>query len=125
VPDEISTGELGRRLDEITRLLQGLVGRSEYTEYQRHMEHRLAEQAADMEEKRRIHERDVDAFRVQLDAERRHREDADDAIKKQIAEEGKGRGANLRQGIYSGIVPGIFLLITLLVTVFLAFKGGK
>jgi hypothetical protein len=122
--DEVSTGELARRLDQIMQVLQGLVGRSEYTEYQRHLEHRFAELVADMEEKRRIHERDVDALRVQLDEERAHREKADDAIKKQIAEDDKGRGVNIRQAIFSGLVPAILLLITILVG-FLQLKGGK
>lgn len=83
--DEVSTGELARRLDEIQRLLQGLVSRAEYTADQRHAEHRFTEMEADIRDlQRRLDERE------------------------------KTSGANVRQAIYAGLIPTCLFLVTIL-----------
>lgn len=119
--DEVSTGELARRLDaitsrfdEITRLLQGLVSRAEYSADQRAAERRFMELEQDIAEKRRVHDQDIRDLREEIKALRTKVDDAD-----------KSNGVNLRQAVYSGLVPGILLVVSLLVTVLLAFKGGR
>lgn len=93
-----SPGELARRLDEIVRLLQGLVSRPEYTEYQRHLEHRLAQVDADIAELRRAHADD-------------NRE-----MVKRLDERERSTGSNIRQGIYNGLIPGVLFLVSMLLT---------
>ncbi|MGI8333469.1 hypothetical protein ACRYCC_26250 [Actinomadura scrupuli] len=104
--NEPSPGELARRLDEIVRLLQGLVSRPEYTEYQRHLEHRLAEVDADLAELRRTHAEDIRDIGKRLD------------------ERERTNGTNVRQAIYSGIIPAILFLVGILITISQS-RGGK
>lgn len=104
---EPNNAELGRRLNEIVILLQQVVGRPEYTADQRLAEHRFTEI-----------ERDID------DVRRTHGEDIKD-VNKRFEDQTKSRGTNLRQALYNGLLPAIFLVIGLLVTILLAFKGGK
>jgi hypothetical protein len=61
VSDEPSNAELGRRLDDIWRLLQPLIGRAEYTADQRAAERRLADITADIDDVRRQHTEDIRA----------------------------------------------------------------
>jgi hypothetical protein len=111
VADEVSTGELARRLDEIVRLLQGLVSRVEYTEYQRHVEHRFTELEHDILEKRHAHDEDMRELRTELNA-----------MRSEITKVRDSGGVNFRQSVYSGLIPAILLLVTLLVG-FLQIKG--
>lgn len=104
--DEPSNAELGRRLNEIAVLLQQVVGRPEYTADQRLAEHRFAEIGRDFEDVRRTHAEDIRAIRDLLN------------------EAAKKRSTDWRQAVYSGLLPAVFLSITLLVTILLAFKGG-
>lgn len=109
--DEPSTRELARRLDEILRLLQGLVSRAEYTADQRHSEHRFNELEHDILEKRHAHDEDVRELRTELNT-----------IRDQLAKTRDSSGVNFRQAVYSGLIPAILLLVTLLVG-FLQIKG--
>jgi hypothetical protein len=85
VADEVSTGELARRLDSITTLLQKLVSREEYSSDQRHAERRFTEIEADLKDlQRRMDERD------------------------------KTSSSNVRQAIYAGLLPSALFLITVL-----------
>lgn len=108
--DEPSNAELGRRLDEAVHLLQELVSRREYTEYQRHAEHRFTEQERDLEQERRERQADIAA-------EAAAREAGDRDIKQQLDKNGN----NWRQVIYAGVIPGVALLAG----VWLQLKGGK
>lgn len=101
--DEPSNGELGRRLDEVLRTVRDLPGRGEYNEYQRHAEHRFTEIERDLE------------------AERAAREAAD----KRLHDRMDKTGTNWRQTVYSGLLPGVFFLLTMAVTILLAFRGAK
>lgn len=97
VADEPSNGELGRRLDVIHALLQGLVGRAEYLEYQRALEHRLTGI-----------ERDIEGDRAQ------HAEDI------------KGLAASRlswRAIFYTGILPALLVLTGVIVNIWLATRG--
>lgn len=103
--DEPSNAELARRLTEIATLLQQVVGRPEYNSDQRHVEHRFTEIERDIEDVRRTHTEDIKAIRALLD---------------KAAEK---RGMDWRQAVYNGLLPAVFLSVTLLVTILLAFKG--
>jgi hypothetical protein len=105
--DEPSNAELARRLADITLLLQQVVGRPEYTADQRLGEHRFTEIERDIEDVRRTHIEDIKD------------------ILKRLEEQAKAKGSNLRQALYNGLLPAIFLVVGLLVTVLLAFKGTK
>ena len=105
--DEVSTGELARRLDRIELLLQGQVSRTEHAIAMAHIEAKLAELDRDITEKRARHDDDVKELNRRLEA----RDSAS--------------GSNFRQAIYSGLIPGIVFAVGLLVTILLAFKGGK
>jgi hypothetical protein len=105
VADEPTNAELARRLTEIATLLQQVVGRPEYNADQRHVEHRFTEIERDIEDVRRIHAEDIkEVFR-------------------RFDEQNKAGGTNMRQALYNGLLPAIFLVVSLLVTVLLAFKG--
>lgn len=96
--DEPSNGELARRLDKIELLLQGLVSRLEYTTDQRHLEHRFGEVERDIADLRRVHEEDIKD------------------VKKRIENDGQSRGSNVRQAIFSGLIPGVLFLVSILLT---------
>lgn len=104
---EPSNAELARRLNDIAVLLQQVVGRPEYTADQRHSEHRFTEIERDIADVRRMHGEDVKD------------------VNKRIDDVTKSSGSNLRQALYNGLLPAIFLVVGLLVTILLAFKGGK
>ncbi|HEY9367573.1 hypothetical protein [Streptomyces sp.] len=101
--DEVSTGELARRIDEVKGILQGLVSRPEYSSDQRHVEHRFTEIERDIE------------------VEKAAREAADKALHERMDKS----GTNWRQTVFSGLVPGVFFLLTMAVTILLAFRGGR
>ena len=103
--DEPSNAELARRLNEIAVLLQQVVGRPEYNADQRHAEHRFTEIERDIEDVRRTHAEDIKEVLRRFD------------------EQAKAGGTNLRQALYNGLLPAIFLVVSLLVTVLLAFRG--
>jgi hypothetical protein len=96
VADEVSTGELARRLDSIDRHLRDLAGKAVsidlYNTEQRAWERRFGEMEGDIRDLRaRLDERD------------------------------KSSGANIRQAIYAGLIPTVLFLVTIL----LQLKGGK
>lgn len=105
--DEPSNAELARRLADIVTLLQQVVGRPEYTADQRLAEHRFTEIERDIEDVRKTHTEDIKD------------------VNKRFEEQTKSSGSNLRQALYNGLLPAIFLVVGLLVTILLAFKGGK
>lgn len=105
--DEVSTGELARRLDTIQNLLQGLVSRVEYTADQRLSERRFTEL-----------ERDLEAERI-----RRHTEIKE--LRNEIAASAKEKGMSVRQGVYSGLIPSLLMLVSVVVTIILTMTGGK
>lgn len=104
--DEPSNGELARRLDEIARLLRDVPARGEYLEYQRRVDQRFADMAADIAEVRHVHDVDV------KEHQRRHDDDR------------KQRGTDWRQALYQGLMPFAVAAAAVLLGMWLA-KGGK
>lgn len=100
--DDISTGEIVRRLDRLETLLLKLVSVDIYTRDQREIERRLTELERDLADKRKDHAEDVKELRAQ------------------IAERDKTSGSNVRQAIYAGLIPTCLFLVTIL----LQLKGG-
>ncbi|MEV0993405.1 hypothetical protein [Nonomuraea sp. NPDC050202] len=105
--DEPTLGELWRRLDGVMAMLAQLVQRTEYLADQRLSERRFAELERDVEEVRRA----LDNAVIRLEAADEKREEK--------------RGSNLRQIIYSGLLPTVFILLTIAVQVWLAPRGGS
>jgi hypothetical protein len=97
VADEPSNGELGRRLDDLFRLVSGLVGRAEYAADQRALEHRLTNLDRDIEDLRTQHAKDIDA----VSASR----------------------LSWRAIFYTGILPALLVLVGVLVQIWLATRG--
>lgn len=102
MPNEpFSAGELGRRLDRIEGLLLRLVSQDVYSRDQRETERRFTELERDLAEERDARKEAVKALR----------------------EERANSGATWRQALYSGLIPAVFFVITMAVT--LSRAGGK
>lgn len=83
--DDVSTGELARRLDQVLQIVQTLVSRPEYTADQRHNEHRFTEIEADIKD-----------------------------LRFDLASQKDRRGADWRQALYAGLVPAALVLAGIL-----------
>lgn len=115
--DEPSPGELSRRLDGVVMSLAQLIQRAEYAADQRLIERRFTEVEADVTQLRQALLDEVRGLRGALDAAVVRLEAADEKREEK-------RGGNLKQMIYSGILPTLFILITIAVQVWLAPRGG-
>lgn len=102
-------GEVARRLTEVKEIVQDLVGRREYGEFQRLIEHRFTDIERDVEQER-------GERKAQVEREREERQAADQELKSSH----ERQGTNWRQAIYAGLIPGVLFLITVL----LQLKGG-
>lgn len=71
MPDEVTTGELARRLDDIQRLLTGVVGHPEYAADKRGLDYRFGEVKADIEDLRRVHADDVRELHARISEQAR------------------------------------------------------
>lgn len=107
--DEVSTGELARRLDTIQITLAGLVGRAEYAADLRATEHRMSELAADIEDARRQHAEDIRAV---------HQRITDGA------RDAKDHTMSWRNALYVGVLPALVVLLSILAQIWLAHPGG-
>lgn len=113
--DEPSLGEVVRGLDKLEKRLEQfirefslrVVDTAVYGRDQREWERRFTEMQRDIEQVREAGEKAVKAITDRLDAQT------------------TSKRADWRQVVFNGLVPGISLLLTLLVTILLAFKGGK
>jgi hypothetical protein len=103
VADEVSTGELARRLERMENLLLKLVNVDVYGRDRREDERRFAELERDLTDERAAREAAVKALHDRLDK----------------------AGTNWRQALYSGLIPGLFFLLSMAVTILLAIRGGK
>lgn len=105
--EEPSLGELGRRLDQIYGAVRDLIGRAEYAEFQRALEHRLTEMSRDLEDMRREHNSDI------KDVHNRITEEA-----KTAAERG-----HWRTTLATALLPSLIAVAAILVTILLHGKG--
>lgn len=111
--DEVTTGELGRRLDTIQQTLGTMraevVGRLEYAADQRAGERQFREIAAALEEVRRLHVEDIRDVRDEL------------------AEQARGRiehRRHWRELVWQGALPALMTLIVGLLALWAAHSGG-
>jgi hypothetical protein len=111
VPDEPSLGEVVRRLDRMESRLE---------EFIREISMRTVDVRVYEQTQREWERRHADLQR-DLDDERQAREKADKALSERLDRS----GTNWRQVLFNGILPSVFLLITLSVTILLALRGGK
>lgn len=128
--DEVSTGELARRWDEVVRRLDRLDEflrelslrlaslTDVYSRDQRETDRRFVELERDLAEER-------EARKAEVTQERQAREAAVRELKEQQRQQAAQRGTDWRQLLYNGLVPGLLFLLTMAVTILLAFRGGK
>ncbi|MEV6036048.1 hypothetical protein AB0L65_33175 [Nonomuraea sp. NPDC052116] len=105
--DEPSLGELARRIDHVTMTLAQLVQRAEYTADRRYDDRRFAELESDVAELRRQVTEELKALKQSIDT----------ATEK--------RGSNARQAVYAGLLPALFMMVSIVVQIWLAAKGGS
>ena len=105
--DEPSLGELSRRIDHMTSMLGQLVQRTEYTADRRYDDRRFAEIEADLAELRRTWTDELNGLKQSIDA----------ATEK--------RGSNVRQAVYAGLIPAVLVMVSIIVQIWLAAKGGS
>lgn len=111
--DEPSLGELARRTDNLTVMLTQLVQRTEYAADRRYDDRRFAEAEADIVE----FKAEFGEFRRQLSADMKELRTSIDAATEK-------RGSNVRQMIYSGLLPALFLLVGIVVQIWIAARGA-
>lgn len=108
--EEPTNGELGRRLDTIQLTLSGLISRPEYAADLRTTEHRITELMADVEDARRQHAEDVRALHERIG---------------EAAKEAREQRLSWRTVLWTGLLPGVLVLVSVLVQVMLAHQGGR
>ncbi|WP_433234008.1 hypothetical protein [Actinomadura nitritigenes] len=133
MPDEPSLGEVARRLERMEARQEELwreltarkVDAELYQRDRREDERRFTELERDL-----ISE--VAARKAALDEERKAREKAvaderagREAGDKAIVDRLQQTGTNWRQVLFSGLLPSLFFIVTIAVTVLLALRSGK
>lgn len=103
MPDEPSLGDVVVwRLDRLEELLRDLslriVSQDIYSRDQRETDRRIAELERD------------------LAAEREARKAADKELREQVTAASTQSGTNIRQAIYSGLIPSVLFLLSILIT---------
>lgn len=101
--DEVSTGELARRLGRMEDLLLRLVSVDVYGRDQREIERRFGEIERDLLDEREARKTDIKALHERLDK-------AD---------------TNRRQTVFSGLMPWALVLFGTAINVWIALRGGK
>jgi uncharacterized FlaG/YvyC family protein len=113
VADDVSPGEVVRRLDRIESHLQELslrlVSADVYNRDQREIERRFAEVERNLADERAARKEAIKAMQEQLDQ----------AVKDLQKRLDQG-SANWRQAVYGGLIPSVLVLIGIL----LQLKGG-
>jgi hypothetical protein len=107
--DDITNGELGRRLDDLKSIMQGLIGRPEYEADMRAGNHRVDDVCRDLAAFREQHDKDIKA------------------VNQRISEQVKA-AAEHRQSwrtvIYTGIIPALVVLVGILVQLWISHGGN-
>lgn len=101
--DEVSTGELARRLGRMEDLLLRLVSVDVYGRDQREIERRFGELERDLADEREARKADVKELK--------------EALQQRAAQ----RGMDWRQALYSGLIPAAFVLVGIL---YQTLRGG-
>ena len=110
--DDPSNAELGRRLDTIQGLLQGLVGRFEYDADKRALDYRFSELKADLI----AAERQVAELRKLVE---QRTTELQAALDKHVEESAKSSDNGRRHWqtlIYTGVIPSVVAVIAILVS---------
>jgi hypothetical protein len=118
---EPSNAELGRGIAEVKAIVQGLVGRAEYTADQRATDYRLRSIERDVQDNHR-------AAMTALDREADERAKGDDAISTRISEEaqaGSQHRMHVRELLIMGAIPAAVTLLVGLLSLWVATHGGK
>lgn len=112
--EEPSNWELGRRIDQIYGAVQALIGRAEYVEFQRALEHRFTEIAQAMTEIRRDQEAAI-----------RARDAAIRELHARITAESKTAAARSqwRASLAAGLLPVLVAVAAILVEIWLHGTG--
>lgn len=104
--DDPTMGELARRLDRVERqqqdLAAGSVSPALYGRDRDELKQDIVELRAALDEERRLRREAVREVYVRLDKS----------------------GTNWRQALFSGVLPALFFIITITVTILLALRGG-
>ncbi|MBT2230388.1 hypothetical protein [Nonomuraea sp. NEAU-A123] len=103
--DEPSNGELARRLVDLQDATLKLMSQELFVAEQRANERRFT-----------LLERDLKGLGERVDNELSQ-------LGVHIESRKRDRGANWRQGVYSGVLPAVLLLISILVQIWLALNG--
>lgn len=107
--DDVTTGELARRLADIQQMLATLVGRDMYLSDKQGTEWRLAELARD------------------LDSERRERAEAVKALSDRLDAQATAAGENRmhwRTLLWTGALPAMVALLGVIITLWISHHGG-
>jgi hypothetical protein len=94
--DEISNGELGRRLDDLKGIMQGLVGRPEYTAWQQDVIGQLAGLRRDIAEMRSDHADDIKTVNTRIT---------------DVKNEARDNRMSWRTLIWTGLVPALVVVL--------------
>jgi hypothetical protein len=104
-------GEVVRRLDRMEEMLRELVSVQVYTRDQRETDRRI-----EATEKRiQLLERRMEDMAEEKDVQ---------ALERRVEDAAKQSGTNVRQAIFSGLIPGVLFLITILIQISQA-RGGN
>lgn len=120
MPDDPSNWELARRLDDIHRMLAGVVGHPEYAADKRAVDFRLAELERDLAEERRERAAAIETERAARDAAVR-------AVGKRLDDQAKADGESRgrwHDRLWTGALPAVVALLGVLVTLWISHHGG-
>jgi hypothetical protein len=107
VADDVSTGELARRLDQVLQIVQTLVSRPEYSSDQRHHESRFTEIG-----------RRIDDVERDIADERSARKEGDRVLHERMDKTGSNWRTNLWQGL-----AAVLILVGIAVNIWTATRG--
>jgi len=117
---EPTNGELARRLEDIQRMLSGVVGHPEYEADKRGSDFRLSEVERDLAEERRERA-------AAIGQERADRAEAIREVNQRISDQAKAGAEHRmhwRELLLTGVLPAVVALVGVLVTILLNYHGG-
>lgn len=106
--DEPTNGELARRLEDLSRIQDGFIGRREYQADERRVDDRFRD------------------LRQAVEEERRDRQTAIEGVHQRITDETQAAAntkLSWRTILYTGVIPALVVLLSILVQIWL--HGGS